>query len=102
MRRIPGFWTLPALVLFSLAVFACDGGEGGSTDSGRGDAGFDPTGYVNPFTGTGGWGQWGIGAAFPGAAAPSGMVKLSPDTTAITTTMSSSPGFRRRIFTGPA
>jgi predicted alpha-1,2-mannosidase len=39
-----------------------------------------PADYVNPFIGTGGDG-FGIGATFPGASMPFGMVKLSPDTT---------------------
>lgn len=39
-----------------------------------------PVDYVNPFIGTGGTG-FGIGATFPGATMPFGMVKLSPDTT---------------------
>ncbi|MFA6033828.1 MAG: GH92 family glycosyl hydrolase [Myxococcota bacterium] len=60
----------------------CGGSEKGGDagpDAGS-DSGFDPTVYVNPFLGTGGSGPWGIGSAFPGATAPSGMVKLSPDT----------------------
>lgn len=39
-----------------------------------------PVEYVNPFIGTGGTG-YGVGATFPGATLPFGMVKLSPDTT---------------------
>lgn len=35
--------------------------------------------YVNPFIGTGGTG-FGVGSSYPGAAAPFGMVKISPDT----------------------
>ncbi len=39
----------------------------------------DPAGYVNPFIGTGGLG-FGVGAVYPGAGTPFGMVKASPDT----------------------
>jgi predicted alpha-1,2-mannosidase len=39
----------------------------------------DPIPYVNPFIGSGGFG-YGFGSAFPGAAAPSGLAKVGPDT----------------------
>src|SRR5262245_9283572 len=39
----------------------------------------DPVPYVDPFIGSGGFG-FGFGSAFPGAAAPHGLVKVGPDT----------------------
>jgi len=39
----------------------------------------DPLAYVDPFIGSGGFG-FGFGSAFPGAAAPNGLVKVGPDT----------------------
>ncbi len=39
----------------------------------------DPMDWTDPFIGSGGWG-FGVGSAFPGAAAPQGLVKVGPDT----------------------
>jgi predicted alpha-1,2-mannosidase len=44
------------------------------------DSGHDPLDEVDPFIGTGGLPMWNVGAMIPGALAPNGMVKLSPDT----------------------
>ncbi|MBZ0273400.1 GH92 family glycosyl hydrolase [bacterium] len=46
---------------------------------GDGDPVTDPLPWVDPFIGTGGLG-WGMGAMTPGAFAPFGLVKMSPDT----------------------
>jgi predicted alpha-1,2-mannosidase len=83
--------TIQAVVLLIAAVSlspACGGrserADGGSTDASADasvDAGlFDPVPYVNPMIATGGSGFWGAGSGLPGAVAPSGLVKPSPDT----------------------
>lgn len=57
--------------------------------AGKGDSGFEDAGseivfspnlkYIDPFIGTGGYAPWGVGSNLPGATAPFGMIKVSPD-----------------------
>ena len=88
------------LVCFSLATIFTSCDESGDDDSGGGDddddnidgtdddddndndddTGPDPIDDVDPFIGTHGRPMWDLGAMIPGALAPNGMVKLSPDT----------------------
>ncbi|MCX7959547.1 MAG: hypothetical protein N3B13_10925, partial [Deltaproteobacteria bacterium] len=54
-------------------------------DAGLYDASTDTTvsqnlKYIDPSIGTGGYSPWGVGSNLPGATAPFGMVKVSPDT----------------------
>ncbi len=44
--------------------------------------------YVNPLLATGGYGDWAVGSEIPGASAPFGMIKVSPDTKGETETTS--------------
>ena len=79
---------LLALFLFTLSVVGCNDNESSSTsaeqlnddDDNDDDPGRDPIDEVDPFIGTHGRPMWNLGAMIPGALAPNGMVKLSPDT----------------------
>jgi predicted alpha-1,2-mannosidase len=92
--RLFGTLFLACLLSFSLS---CGGGDDDSSDDDDydddadddsdddhdddDDSGRDPLDDVDPFIGTGGLPMWNLGAMIPGALAPNGMVKLSPDTT---------------------
>ncbi|RJO63456.1 MAG: glycoside hydrolase family 92 protein [Myxococcales bacterium] len=86
-------WSCLGLSIFLLAAcsgedFLHDPGDADApgadgdaeTEEESGDDGLALLEYVNPFIATGGYGQWGVGSDLPGATAPFGLVKLSPDT----------------------
>ncbi len=62
----------PFLAAIALGVVACDSGE-------HGWEAYDPLPWVDPIIATGGLG-FGQGSSYPGAAAPFGLVAISPDT----------------------
>ena len=67
-------------LLLALALFGCNG-EGDDDDATppEPDTSVQPTDFVDPLIGTGG--VFNIGATFPGATTPFGLVRLGPDTT---------------------
>lgn len=94
------FWMLIMTLFLGLSWWSCSAPEPGTeptseavanADGGTNESSPEQTSpvpelrqgplvdYVNPFIGTGGTG-FGVGSSYPGAAAPFGMVKISPDT----------------------